>query len=54
MHVGRVTDNLFNDPDNKVIVFNTVVGECQSIQGEALKILGAIDTSSSMGIEIPA
>ena len=29
MHVGRVTDNLFNDPDNKVIVFNTFVGECQ-------------------------
>ena len=23
MHVGRVIDNLFSDPDNKVIVYNT-------------------------------
>ena len=26
MHVGRVIDNLFNDPDNKVFVFNSCWG----------------------------
>ena len=65
VHVSRVIDNLFNDPDDKVSVYDAfeyqctyhgVVEECQwgDIQGEMLKILGAIDISSSMGIETPA
>ena len=28
MHVGRMIDNLFNDLDNKVIVYNTFEYQC--------------------------